>query len=238
MSKEWDYKKPTEALTPEFRKQYVTTIKGKEAILSDGLKKIAHIKGIKSLKSNIIQFPNAENNNLCIVETELIGYDYNPITDKVEEVVYKAIGDASPSNCSSMVAAAFVRMAETRSVSRVLKNYTNIGIVAVDELMDTPDCKQQNNNTINYNTNNNANVMTQEQSNLLKNIINEKKVPKIVLLFFLNKFKKNNFKDLTQQECQVIISQLQRATIEQIKELETKIMQENNQQNNSQQAVQ
>ena len=80
--------------------------------------------------------------------------------------------------------------------------------------------------------------MTQEQSNLLKNIINEKKVPKIVLLFFLNKFKKNNFKDLTQQECQVIISQLQRATIEQIKELETKIMQENNQQNNSQQAVQ
>ena len=43
-------------------------------------------------------------------------------------------------------------MAETRSIARVLKNYTNVGIVAVDELIET-----QDNNNDGYNNYNNYN---------------------------------------------------------------------------------
>lgn len=252
----WDYKKPSEELSKEFRAKYVISIKGKDAILADGLKKLAHLKGIKSLKSNIVQFPNQENNNLCIVETELVGYDYNPITDKVEEVTYKAIGDASPNNCTPLVKPAFVRMAETRSVARVLKNYTNVGIVAVDELIETQDNNNNGyNNYNNYNNNgynnnynngynnnnNNNNGITQEQTLELKKIINNKHIPQNVLVYLLYKFKKKNFKDLSLKQAQAIIDQLNTASEKQIADLNEQIINQQkakqNNQGNSQQAI-
>ena len=259
----WDYKKPSEELSKEFKAKYIIPIKGKDAILADGLKKLAHLKGIKSLKSNIVQFPNQENNNLCIVETELVGYDYNPITDKVEEVTYKAIGDASPNNCTSLVKPAFVRMAETRSIARVLKNYTNVGIVAVDELIETQDNNNNgynnynnynnnyNNNGYNnnynngynnnynngYNNNNNSNNnngITQEQTLELKKIINDKHIPQNVLVYLLHKFKKKNFKDLSLKQAQAIIDQLNTASEKQIADLNEQIINEQKAKQNNQ----
>lgn len=252
----WDYKKPSEELSKEFKAKYIISIKGKDAILADGLKKLAHLKGIKSLKSNIVQFPNQENNNLCIVETELVGYDYNPITDKVEEVTYKAIGDASPNNCTSLVKPAFVRMAETRSIARVLKNYTNVGIVAVDELIETQDSNNNNgynnynnnnynngynNNNGNNGNNNNNSGITQEQTLELKKIINNKHIPQNVLVYLLCKFKKKNFKDLSLKQAQAIIDQLNTASEKQIADLNEQIINKQkakqNNQGNSQQAI-
>lgn len=121
-------------LTDEFKSKFIVNIKGKEAVLAEGIKVLAHEKGIKKLNTRIVQFPNKDNDNMCIVEAHLVGYDWDPIEKKVTEVEYVAIGDASPRNCTSMVAAAFIRMAETRAISRVLKNYTNIGMVAFEEL--------------------------------------------------------------------------------------------------------
>ena len=109
-------------------------IKGNEAIKADGIKILAHEKGIKKLTVKIIQFPNAENNNMCIAEAYLVGYDWDPIEKKVVEVEYTDFGDASPSNCSAMVASSFIRMASTRATARVLKNYTNVGMVSYEEL--------------------------------------------------------------------------------------------------------
>lgn len=121
-------------LTDEFKSKFIVNIKGKEAVLAEGIKVLAHEKGIKKLNARIVQFPNKDNDNMCIVEAHLVGYDWDPVEKKVTEVEYTAIGDASPRNCTSMVSAAFIRMAETRAISRVLKNYTNIGMVAFEEL--------------------------------------------------------------------------------------------------------
>lgn len=131
----WNHKEQgAPKLTQEFREIFICKIKGKEAILATGLQALAHEKGIKALKPRIIQFPNKDNDNTAIVETTLLGYDWCPVTNQIIEVEYTAIGDANPKNCTAMVAAAFIRMAETRSISRACKNYVNVGIVSVEEL--------------------------------------------------------------------------------------------------------
>lgn len=130
-------------LTDSFKRKYILMIKGKQAITCEGLKVLAHQKGIKSLTTNILQFPNKDNNNTCIVEAKLIGYDWDPITEKIINVEYTEIGDANPSNCNSMIAPAFIRMAATRATGRVLRNYTNIGMTCSEEIFDPSEIKKQ-----------------------------------------------------------------------------------------------
>lgn len=159
----------------DFKKKYIIEIKRqnkktfqittKEVILADGLRFLANVKGIKSLTTNIIQYPTVENNNCCIVQAYLIGYDINPITNELQEVEYSAIGDATPENCS--VPLHFIRMAETRSTSRVFRNYTNVAMVAFEELDgkdDLDDSSNRGNNNTNRNTNN-RNVNTNNNTN-------------------------------------------------------------------------
>lgn len=132
----WNYEQDSTQLklTDEFKSKYIIRIKDKEYILSDGLKSLAHEKGIKQLTTHILQMPNKENHETCIVEAKLIGYDFNPMSKEVQQVEYIAIGDANIGNCNKQVASSFIRVAETRAVCRVLKNYTNIGLVAFEEL--------------------------------------------------------------------------------------------------------
>lgn len=121
-------------VSEEFKQKYETSIKGQKAIKAEGLLVLAHFKGIKSLETNILQYPSQANNLSCIVESVLVGYDWSPIEDKIVEVKYRAIGDASPTNCSSMVAGAFIRMAETRAIARVCRKYTNFDMLCSSEM--------------------------------------------------------------------------------------------------------
>lgn len=171
----------------EFRNKYVIPISRnkrtneiKEAILADGLKVLANVKGIKRLTTEIIQFPSNENHNTCIVQTHLIGYDISPINDEMIEVEYSAIGDASPDNCGAMVAKHFIRMAETRSVSRVFRAYTNVAMVAFEELGEKENDEKHNNNVAHnngFNSNSDA-IINDAIDNMLasqaqKNKLNE-----------------------------------------------------------------
>ena len=233
----WDYKKGvTPLLSEDFRKQYIIPIKGKEAILSDGLKKLGHLKGIKSLKTDILQFPNVDNNNLCIVKAELIGYDYDPVQEKIAEVSYSAIGDASPANCNRLVATAFVRMAETRAIARVLKNYTDVGIVGVDEIFDDGNNNNSNNNSnnnFNNNSNNNFNnnsnntqipPISKQQADSFVAVIKQKNIPKILSSYLLKHItKKNKFSDLNSQEANKLLQTFNSLTPENIKEITDKL---------------
>lgn len=123
-------------ITEEFKSKYIIRIKDKEAITCEGLKALAHYKGIKSLMVNITQYPTQSNDNMCIAEAKLIGYGWDPVRCVITEVEFSEIGDASPKNCSSMVSSAFIRMAATRATGRVLRNYTNIGMACVEEIFD------------------------------------------------------------------------------------------------------
>ncbi len=132
---DYNYKdKETVKLTDEFKQKFIVNIKGKDAVKAEGLTVLAHQKGIWKMETKIIQFPTPENDMTAICETTIGGYDYDPVTDKIREVVYSDIGDANPSNCTKMVATAFIRMASTRSQARALRKYTNIDMVSTSEL--------------------------------------------------------------------------------------------------------
>lgn len=138
---EFNYKdKTAPKLTDEFKQKFVVIIQGKvETIKVDGLIAFAHEKGIKSMETDVIQYPNQDNQWTCIAQTTVIGYDWNPVTEKVEEVIYKDIADASPTNCTAMTKNSYIRMASTRSVGRTLRKYTNINMVTAEEISNSID---------------------------------------------------------------------------------------------------
>jgi hypothetical protein len=136
----FDYKdKSAPKLTDEFKSKFTNNIKGKDAIKLEGLTAVAHEKGIWKFETDIIQYPSDQNGWTAICKTVVGGYDWDPITEKVREVVYSDIGDANVNNCGKMVAASYIRMASTRSQARALRKYTNIDMVCSSELSDVMD---------------------------------------------------------------------------------------------------
>ena len=131
----FNYKdKSATKLTDDFKQKFVINIKGKDAVKLEGLTVLAHEKGLWKLDTEIIQFPSDQNQWTAICKTTVGGYDYDPMTDKIREVVYSDIGDANANNCTKMVAASFIRMASTRSQARALRKYTNIDMVCSSEI--------------------------------------------------------------------------------------------------------
>ena len=136
----FDYKdKSAPKLTDEFKQKFSVPIKGKDAIKLEGLTAFAHEKGMWKFETEIIQFPNDQNQWTAICRTVIGGYDWDPIAEKIREVIYSDIGDANVSNCGKMVASAYIRMASTRSQARALRKYTNIDMVCSSELSDITD---------------------------------------------------------------------------------------------------
>ena len=124
----FDYKdKSAPKLTDEFKQKFSVPIKGKDAIKLEGLTAFAHEKGMWKFETEIIQFPNDQNQWTAICRTVIGGYDWDPIAEKIREVIYSDIGDANVSNCGKMVA---------RSQARALRKYTNIDMVCSSELSD------------------------------------------------------------------------------------------------------
>ncbi len=134
-SKGFDYKhKASFKISDKFKQCFSTKTAGGETISADGLVALAHVKGIWKLESEIIQFPNESNGNMCICKATVGGYDWDPIEEKIIRVEFTDIGDASPSNCNRMVAPSFIRMASTRAIGRALRKYTNVDMLCTEEL--------------------------------------------------------------------------------------------------------
>lgn len=137
---DFNYKdKSAPKLTDDFKKKFIVNIKGKDAIKVDGLIALAHEKGIKSMTTSIIQYPSQENKWTCIAQTIVVGYDWDPIEDKLTTVEYQDFADSTEANCTAMTKASYIRMASTRSVGRTLRKYTNIDMVSSDEIGDSFD---------------------------------------------------------------------------------------------------
>lgn len=142
MAETFNYQDKTVKLSDEFKQAYMISIRNKEAIKAEGLTAFAHQKGMWKLETKILQYPSKENDNMCICQTTIGGYDWDPVTKQVREVEYTDIGDASPSNCTSQVAASFIRMASTRSQARAMRKYTNIDMVCSSELGEIMDSSE------------------------------------------------------------------------------------------------
>lgn len=106
-------------------KKFIVNLQGKEFVTYEGLLDLAHQMDLTSITTNIVQFPSAENNNQCIMKaTAITGGGKH----------FEGHGDADPSNVNKMIAKHLIRMAETRAKARALRDLTNIGMTAIEEL--------------------------------------------------------------------------------------------------------
>ena len=136
------------------RDEFITTRQGKTYALYAGLLDEAHSRGLRSIDTDLLQVPDAENGNVAIVkavaelpkvnrETGEIMLD--PDTRKPLIGKFSGIGDASPDNVNRNIAPHIIRQAETRAKARALRDAINVGAIPFEELSDAdgPDTAQQ-----------------------------------------------------------------------------------------------
>ena len=109
----------------ELNKEFIVNLQGKNFVTYSGLIDLAHQMELKSITTEIIQFPNDENNNQCIVKA---------VATTFNEQVFEGYGDADPTNVNRMIAKHLIRMSETRAKARALRDLTNVGMTAFEEL--------------------------------------------------------------------------------------------------------
>ena len=112
---------------PKLEGKFIKQIEGKDFVLYAGLLDLAHQKGMISLETEILQFPTKENGNQAIVRAS--------VESKLGEC-FSDVGDADPTNCNFKVAKHLLRMASTRAKARCLRDFTNVGMTALEELGD------------------------------------------------------------------------------------------------------
>ncbi len=104
--------------------KFIINLQGKSFVTYEGLLDLAHQMGITSLDVELLQFPNEENNMTAIARA----------VATTEKSRFSDIGDASPKSVNNMLAPHIIRMASTRAKARALRDLTNVGMTAIEEL--------------------------------------------------------------------------------------------------------
>lgn len=115
---------------PKLADQWIMNLKGKDFVLYAGLLDLAHQKGLLKLEVQAIQHPTKENGNVAICKAVA--------TSRLGEI-FSDIGDADPGNTNPIIAKHLLRLASTRAKARVLRDFSNIGMTALEELGDFDD---------------------------------------------------------------------------------------------------
>lgn len=104
--------------------KFIINLQGKRFVTYEGLLDYAHQLGLLSIDVNVIQVPNRDNNMtaICIA------------TAKTKDLEFTDIGDAAPNSVNSTLVPHILRMASTRAKARALRDLTNIGMTAFEEL--------------------------------------------------------------------------------------------------------
>lgn len=113
--------------------KFIVKLQGKEFILYNGLVDLAHQDGLISLDVELLQSPSKDNEMTAIAKA----------TAKTKDKSFTDIGDASPGSVSGMLKPHIIRMAATRAKARALRDLTNIGMTAAEELMDEADVPKE-----------------------------------------------------------------------------------------------
>lgn len=112
------------------RDEFFINRNGKRYVLYSGLLNEAHSRGLKSIDTELLQVPNESNGNVAISKARV---------EMEDGSIFTGIGDASPDNVGRAIAVHIVRMSETRSKCRALRDATNIGATSLEELGDNDD---------------------------------------------------------------------------------------------------
>ncbi|MNS10604.1 hypothetical protein D3C72_421220 [compost metagenome] len=108
--------------------KFITQLSGREFVQYGGLLDEAHKQGLKEIRTAIVQVPTQANDFTAICTAEVVLE-----RDGVRRV-FTGVGDASPKNVNRNIAAHILRMAETRSKARALRDAINVGMCSVEEL--------------------------------------------------------------------------------------------------------
>ena len=103
----------------------------KHVILYAGLLNAAHEAGLFSIETALVQIPGDANGQVAICQATV-----TLATPDGQFRRFSGIGDASPGNVNKVMAAAIIRMAETRAKARALRDAINIGEALADDPTD------------------------------------------------------------------------------------------------------
>ena len=112
--------------------RFIVELQNKQFVTYEGLLDLAHQMDLTGIYTEIIQFPTPENNNQCIMKATAITGDGKH---------FEGYGDADNINVNRMIAKHLIRMAQTRDKARALRDLTNVGMTAIEELGDDDEGK-------------------------------------------------------------------------------------------------
>lgn len=112
------------------KKEFIVERQGKSFVLYAGLLDLAHQNGLKSIKTELVQIPHEDNNRVAIALATVI------LEKEGVTYTFTGIGDAAPNNVAPAMQTCLIRMAETRSKARALRDAVNVGVTALEELGD------------------------------------------------------------------------------------------------------
>lgn len=104
--------------------KFIINLQGKSFVTYEGLLDLAHNMGLLSLDVELLQLPSEENNMTAIAKA----------VARTESKSFSDIGDANPRSVNNMLAPHIIRMASTRAKARALRDLTNVGMTAIEEL--------------------------------------------------------------------------------------------------------
>lgn len=106
------------------RREFLFKRDGKDYVLYAGLLDLAHQQGLSGITTVLVQIPSELNGMTAICHA----------TVQTDRGSFSGLGDANPGNVSRMLAPHLIRMAETRSKARALRDAVNVGVTALEEL--------------------------------------------------------------------------------------------------------
>jgi hypothetical protein len=115
---------------PVLDDRFITTIQGKDFCIYAGLLDLAHQKGIQVIQVDVVQYPTKENGFEAIAKATVESKDGQTFIE---------CGDANPRNVNPKISGHLIRMAATRAKARALRDFTNVGMTALEELGDPDD---------------------------------------------------------------------------------------------------
>jgi hypothetical protein len=112
------------------KREFMIERQGRSFVLYAGLLDEAHQRGLKSIRTQLLQAPMAENGETTICHA---------VVEMEDGRVFSGVGDATPENVGRNIVPHAIRMAETRAKARALRDAVNVGAVAIEELGDLDD---------------------------------------------------------------------------------------------------